>query len=343
MSIFNPVAGLKKVCLLDCSLVGPIVGLKIGQAGQATEKAQVWRMRLWQTCQGDWGYDPGMVSCRPSSRERITKKHTMMDTWNRLYTFKHNQKGSIYGILQRPWCVEDLGEEFFCPDALVFGGIWICDQVWMWSKWKILGPREISRSRWMASWSIQRSTKDWVKNNSFMGSGFSLNSDRFSGNRLRLRITLPDVEMILPNLGAESQWLSAEKELFLPKDKDSWRQRPRIGRTKLDELVFFEFPKMSSTFLCYKRGGATGMIFCTYEMMTLRKWRPKLPLWCKHWVIQPNLPREILKPVLRTPSEKGGSSAPFCRSGQYAPLLALSDWKAKRLSYRNLPTTSPHL
>ena len=44
-----------------------------------------------------------------------------------------------------------------------------------------------------------------MENNSFMGSGFSLNSDRFSGNRLRLRITLPDVEMILPNLGAESQ------------------------------------------------------------------------------------------------------------------------------------------
>lgn len=122
MSIFNPVAGLKKVCLLDCSLVGPIVGLKIGQAGQATEKAQVWRMRLWQTCQGDWGYDPGMVSCRPSSRERITKKHTMMDTWNRLYTFKHNQKGSIYGILQRPWCVEDLGEEFFCAQMHWFLG-----------------------------------------------------------------------------------------------------------------------------------------------------------------------------------------------------------------------------
>ena len=213
----------------------------------------------------------------------------------------------------------------------------------MWSKWKILGPREISRSQWMASWSIQRSTKDWVKNNSFMGSGFSLNSDRFTlfSNRLRLRITLTDVEMILPNLGAGSQWLSAKKELFLPKDKDSWRQRPRIGRTKLGEF-FFEFPKGVLNFSLLQEGGATGMIFCTYDMMTLRKWRPKLPLWCKHWVIQPNLRREILKPVLRTPWNQG-ASAPFCRSGQYAPLLALSDWKAKRLSYRNLPTTSPHL
>lgn len=218
-----------------------------------------------------------------------------------------------------------------CPNALVFGGIWICDQVWMWSKWKILGPREISRSQWMASWSIQRSTKDWVKNNSFMGSGFSLNSDRFSGKKLRLRITLTDVEM------------TAKKELFLPKDKDSWRQRPRIGRTKLGEFCFFWVSKRCPQLFSVTRGGgAPGMIFCTYEMMTLRKWRPKLPLWCKHWVIQPSLRREILKPVLRTPSETE-PGAPFCRSGQYAPLLALSDWKAKRLSYRNLPTTSPHL
>ena len=170
MSVFNPVAGLKnRVCLLDCSLVGPIGGLKIGQAGQATVKAQVWWMRLWQTCQGDWGDDSGMVSCRPSSRETIAKKHTMTDTSNiRRYTFKHNQKRSIYGILQRqrqkhpPWCVEDLGEWLFCAQMHFFC-IWICGQVWMWSKWKILGPLEISRSQWTASWSIQRSTKDWVQ------------------------------------------------------------------------------------------------------------------------------------------------------------------------------------
>lgn len=260
MSIFNPVAGLKnRVCLLDCSLVGPIVGLKIEQAGQVTEKAQVWWMRLWQTCQGDWGYDPGMVSCRPSSRETITKKHTKMDTWNRLYTSVYIQTQSkrinLWHFAAALMCGRLGWRVLLCPDALVFWGIWICDQVWMWSKWKILGPREISRSQWMASWSIQRSTKDWVENNSFMGSGFSLNSDRFSGNRLRLRITLPDVEMILPNLGAESQWLSAKKELFLPKDKDSWRQRPRIGRTKLGELFFFWVSKDVLNFSLLQEGG----------------------------------------------------------------------------------------
>ena len=57
----------------------------------------------------------------------------------------------------------------------------------------------------------------------------------------------------------------AEGQGFLeaaPKDRKDEARRA---------CFFFEFPKMSSTFLCYKRGGATGMIFCTYEMMTLRK------------------------------------------------------------------------
>ncbi len=189
---------------------------------------------------------------------------------------------------------------FLCPDASCLGAsesVTRCEceaDERSWDHWKFRGH---------SGWQV-----DPFKEAPRIGFQLELGQVySIEGNRLHFRMTLIDIEVILPKLEAGSQWLSARK-IFFPKDRDSWRKRPKIGRMKLGEFVWvakdvlnFSLLKEGSNwdFYCRALVRLGWMIFCTYEMTTLRKWRPKLPLWCKHWVIQPNLRREILKPLLR--------------------------------------------